>query len=592
MPAASPSLQTPDLTTFSLTSGGKELGDLYQVHAIFISTGVNKIPLAHITLLDGSAADGTFAASESADFAPGNAIDIAVGYGGQTTPVFSGIIVKHGLRQRSGGASHLILECRSPAIRMTAVRKKSAHGEAGATLTDSALMESLIQPYGLTAKIAATTPQLPCITQFDCSDWDFLVIRAQMNGLLVLADGSTITVAAPDFTQPPALSVTYGRDILDFHTELDAATQWSGVQCSAWDPAQQAMLSATAEPAGVNTLGCDTTRDLARVLAAGTVNLTATTPLPADQLQTWARAEMLKSELAKITGKVRFQGSAQVTPGALLQIGGLGKRFNGTGFVGAVTHRIEAGNWTTEATLGVDPEWFASKADVSGPPVGGQVPPVRGLQIGVVRKIDSDPANEKRVQVDVPVIAGAPGLVWARLGSFYASSGSGASFNPEIGDEVVLGFLDNDPRYPVILGSLSSSARQGPHEPRSGSSPKAIVTQSQLGIHFDDENKVLTLQTPGGNKLVLSDQDHSVLLADENGNTLKLSKDGIQLTGPTNVALSSGGTLTATGTQGVTVSGLNVALHADNELTAQGNTSATLQSSGTTIVKGTMVLIN
>lgn len=603
MPAPSPSALDADLTTFSLKSGGRELTSLYQVQSIQVTAAVNRIPLARITLLDGSAPDETFAASESDDFAPGSAIDIAVGYHSNNTSIFSGIIVRHGLRHRSGGASQLVLECRASAIRMTAVRKNADHGTAGSTLTDSALMQSLVQGYGLTAKVADTTPQLPWITQFNCSDWDFLMIRAQMNGMIVLADGSTVTVAAPDFSQQPALSVTYGKDILDLQTDMDAATQWSEVQCSAWDPSQQAMTSpasASASPAGLNSLGSDTTQELAAVLNGGTVNLISTTPLPGDQLQAWASAEMLKSELAKISGSIRFQGSSAIAPGGLLQISGLGKRFNGSGFVGAVTHRIENGNWTTEATLGVNPEWFACKPDISGPPVGGQVPPARGLQIGVVKKIDADPAGERRVQVALPVIAAAPALVWARLGSFYSSTDSGAFFYPEIGDEVVLGFLDNDPRFPVILGSLYSSARQGPKTadasavctPDADNTQKAIVTHGQLGIYFDDKNKVLTLQTPGGNKLVLSDLDHSILLSDENGNTLKLSQNGIELTSQTKVSVSAVQTITATGTQGVTISGMKVSLTADTEFSANGNATATVQSSGTTTIKGTMVMIN
>lgn len=600
MPASSPSSQNSDAITFSVTSPGKELASLYQIQSITVSAGVNKIPQARIALLDGSAADETFAASESADFAPGSLIEIAAGYDSRNTPIFSGIIVRQGLRHLAGSPSLLIVECRATAIRMTAVRTNADHGTAGSTLTDSALMETLIQAHGLTAKVSPTSPQLPWITQFDCTDWDFLVIRAQMNGLLVLADGCTVTVAAPEFSQQPALSVTYGKDILDLQIDMDASTQWSGVQCSAWDPSLQAMIRATAFPTDVNALGSDSTSDLAAVLQGGMVNLTATTPLPTQQLQAWASAEMLKSELAKITGRIRFQGSSSIKPGDLLQISGLGKRFNGNGFVGAVTHHIEAGTWTTEATLGVSAEWFASKPDISGPPVGGQLPPVRGLQIGVVTKIDADPAGERRVQVAVPVIATSPALVWARLGSFYASKDSGALFYPEIGDEVVLGFLDNDPRYPVILGSLYSSARQGPPQvgrssaltPDMDATQKAIVTPGRVGIYFDDNNKALTLQTPGGNKLVLSDKDGSILLQDMYKNSIKLSREGITLASKSNISVSADKTITEKGTQGVTVSGAKIALTADMDFIAKGNVNATLQSGAITTIKGAAVLIN
>ena len=600
MPPPSPALQDPDTITLSLKSNGKEMTSLYQVVSIFVSTAVNRIPLARITLLDGIAPDETFAASASDDFAPGSPVEVAAGYQSDNTELFKGIIVKHGIKHQLGGKSLLVLECRSSAFKMTAVRKNADHGQSGSTLTDSALMTSLIEPYGLTATVTATTPQLPYITQFNCSDWDFLVIRAQVNGRLVLVNGSTVKVAAPDFTQEPALSVTYGKDILEFHTEMDVSSQWSGVQCSAWDPSQQAMSSVTVSPTGVNQLGSDATAELASVLNGGNVNLVASTSLPQEQLTAWAGAEMLKSEMAKISGRIRFQGSSSIAPGDLLQVSGLGKRFNGNGFVGELTHNIESGNWTTEVTLGVDPAWFASKPDVQGSPVGAQLPPVRGLQIGVVKKIDADPAGERRVQVAVSSISTSPALVWARLGSFHATKDAGAFFYPEIDDEVVLGFLDNDPRYPVILGCLYSSSRPGPPAtagqtaaltPEVDNFTKAIITHAGLRFVLDDKNKVITLQTPGGNQLVLSDQDNFILIEDGNQNSIKLSSDGITLSSKSNITVNADQSITEKASQDVKVLGMNISLTADSALTAKGQT-ATLQASATTTIKGAMVMIN
>src|SRR5205085_8957661 len=122
-----------------------------------------------------------------------------------------------------------------------------------------------------------------------------------------------------------------------------------------------------------------------------------TAPVPQAFLETWAKAAMVKSELAKVSGSIKFQGSAKIKPGSLLEIAGLGKRFNGSGYVGAVTHLIEKGNWTTEASLGISPDWFASNPDISSPSAAGLLPPVRGLQNGVVKKIHEDPDGEFRV---------------------------------------------------------------------------------------------------------------------------------------------------------------------------------------------------
>lgn len=597
MAAVSALVETSDLTTFSITSGGQEVSDLYEVLSIHVSKAVNRIPTARIVLRDGSAPLEGFPASESDDFAPGAAIEIEAGYHFNNGSIFSGIIVKQSLRQRRGGPSQLVVECRASAIKMTVGRKSAYHGEQ----TDSDLLSALIGSYGLEADVASTSPQLPWITQFNTTDWDFTVIRAQINGLLVIADGGKVSIQAPDWSQEPTLSVTYGADLLEFHTDLDAATQFAGVEGTAWDMSSQQTLTAQVSAGNVNTLGSDTTSALAGVLAAGAVQLPSTAPLAQAQLQSWAEAAMLKSELSKIRGKLRLQGTAEALPGSLLEVDGLGKRFDGAGFIGGVTHEIEGGNWTTEVSLGVDPAWFATERDISPPPASAQLPPARGLQIGVVQKIDADPAGELRVQVTLPVIASEGAVIWARLGNFYATNGAGSFFYPEIGDEVVLGFLDEDPRFPVIVGSLYSAGRAAPYPPDADNSQKAIVTNAKLRILFDDKNKVLTLQTPAQNQLVFSDQDKAITLSDQHGNTIKLSSSGIEVTSAGDLTMKAAqnlsgeaqaGAWTIKGAQGVSVSGLKVSLEADTQFSASGKATASLQSNGETTVKGTMVMIN
>jgi len=42
---------------------------------------------------------------------------------------------------------------------------------------------------------------------------------------------------------------------------------------------------------------------------------------------------------------------------------------------------------------------------------------------------------------------------------------------------------------------------------------RAIVTRSKLKIEFDEDKKVTTIETPGGNKIVLSDEDKFRIIA-------------------------------------------------------------------------------
>ncbi len=57
--------------------------------------------------------------------------------------------------------------------------------------------------------------------------------------------------------------------------------------------------------------------------------------------------------IAKVHGVVTFRGSALAEPGKYISLTGLGSRFSGNHLVSAVAHRIEDGNWFTEATFGL-----------------------------------------------------------------------------------------------------------------------------------------------------------------------------------------------------------------------------------------------
>jgi uncharacterized protein involved in type VI secretion and phage assembly len=297
---------------------------------------------------------------------------------------------------------------------------------------------------------------------------------------------------------------------------------------------------------------------------------------------------------------MKFQGSALAKIGSLITLDGVGARFNGEVFVSSVKHQIMGGNWTSEVDFGMSPDWFAEQRNLVAPSASGFLPGIEGLQIGVVLKLDEDPEGQSRVQVSVPILQAETEGVWARLSNFSASNSFGAFFIPEIGDEVILGYLNNDPSNPIVLGSLYSSKQVPPYELTPDNYTKAIVTREKLSIEFDDEKKTITITTPSENKVVLNDDEKSIMLQDQNGNKVQLSESGIVLDSPKDIAISAAGKITidATGNIEVTskadvnVQGSNVNHTADIGFTAKGSASAEISASGNTTVKGAMVMIN
>lgn len=592
----SPASGKTDLIAFDVLVNGSAISGAYDVSRVEVRKHANRIPSATVEVFDGDPQQQTFPISESDDFVPGTPVTIKAGYHSTTEVVFEGVVVSHALRVRNDGRAHLVVSCRDAAVTLTTARKGAYYVKQ----TDSDAITSVVQDAGLTADVDATPVTHGELVQHYASDWDFVVARAEANGRLVLVDDGTVAVKAPVVSGSADLVVGYGDALQRLDAEIDARTQMPSVTCVGWDLSAQQTARADATEPSVNAQGNLAGSDLATKLGTDAVTLRSTAPLTRDDLQAWADAHLLRARLARIQGSVSFQGNATPKPGSLLELAGLGARFNGTAFVSGVEHVIESGTWTTTAHFGLSPRGFVeSHPDVTAPPASGLLPGAQGLHVGTVKAITDDPDTEMRVQVDVPTLSSASDGVWARLATFYATDAAGAFFLPEVGDEVALGFFNDDPRHPVILGSLYSSARSAAYTPDDTNSTKAITSNSQIQIVFDDEKKVLTLETPGGHSVTLDDDQTTVTVADSNGNSVEMASGGVTVSSASDLTLKATGSVTIQGAsvsvQGdtdVSVQGLNVSVSADASLTASGTASAELSASGNTSVKGALVMIN
>ncbi len=595
-PAASPFAEA-GLVTFEIKAGGAVIDSAYQVVSIDTWNAVNKVPRARIVLYDGSAADATFPASGAPDFLPGTDIEISGGYDGKLTPIFSGMVIRHAIEIPQNSASTLVVEVADAAVKMTVARATVVSQK----VKDSALIATLIGNHGLSSDVTATTVEHETIVQFDATDWDTMLARAEMNGMLVVTDAGKVTVKAPDTSAAAALLVTYGESILELRAEMDAVSQLpaSAIKNYAWDSSTQAVIQGTASGslAEAGNVSSDT---LAQVLGVSTFARVTGGLVSQDDLTAWASAELVRSRLAKICGQVRFQGSALAKTGGTIELAGLGDRFNGTVFVSGVHHAVRAGLWTTAVDFGLPAGWHAERHPAAFAPASGHLAPVRGLQSGVVKQIHEDPDGAFRVLVTLPLVQDDNTGVWARLATFYASNGVGAAFYPEVGDEVIVAFMNEDPRFPIVLGSLYSAKLAPSYPPDQQNTVKGLKTRSKMEMTFDDTDKIVTVKTPAGHVLTLDDKAGSVSITDSNKNSIVLGKEGVSIDSASNLDLKAKGNITITpqgnlsikATQNATCEGLQIQLKAQTTMSVQGSASAELKASGMVTVEGGLVKIN
>ncbi|MBQ19991.1 MAG: type VI secretion protein VgrG [Flavobacteriales bacterium] len=578
----SPLIEETNVFSFSILSAGSEIPSTYEIMSMNITMGISKLSSAEITVRDGSSASQTFEVTDSDTFKPGTEIEIKLGYQSKNDSIFKGVVTKESITVSEGSVSSLKISCKDKAEVLTMNKEKATYLKK----KDSEIIQEIIgNVSGLTADVTATTLVNEEIVKPKISDWDFINMLAEKNGMIVTTDAGKVTVAVPDVSATPELQIQFGYDMIEFDSEINATEQYSGVECSAFDPATQKMITATAKDPTVNKEGDLTGSTLSSVLSANPLKLTKSAPLPQDELQAWADATLQRLRLSQFTGTVTFHGSPKAKVNSLIKLLGLSDRFNGDSYISGITHSISGDGWTTTAEIGMSSESFAEKNELLNPGSDGVSPPVHGLQTGIVKKINADPNNEFRVQVQLPILGDDSDPIWARLSTFYAGNTFGAYFMPEVDDEVILGFMDDNPSYPIILGSVFSSKIPAPETPDEKNTIKTLITSSKLQLKFDDENKVFTILTPGGNTMVFSDKDKGITVTDQNKNKIEMKDAGITLTDKSNNTIE----MTSSG---ITINSKSkLTLKAAQEVDVQG-ASISVSADGSTAIKGSTVAIN
>lgn len=204
---------------------------------------------------------------------------------------------------------------------------------------------------------------------------------------------------------------------------------------------------------------------------------------------------------------------------------------------------------------------------------------------------NKDPEKLGRIRVNFYWQESSQMSPWIRILNPYSANERGFYFIPEIGDEVLVGFEGGDAEKPFVIGSLYHGTNK-PHSawPHHKNNFKGIVTRSNLRLEFDEEKKITTIDTPAGNKIVVSDDNKSILLTDENLNKVEMSPDGIVMDSIKDISITSQSKISIDALNGIELSstagdintsGLNITEKASINFKAEGLASAELKNAVT-----------
>jgi uncharacterized protein involved in type VI secretion and phage assembly len=261
-----------------------------------------------------------------------------------------------------------------------------------------------------------------------------------------------------------------------------------------------------------------------------------------------------------------------------------------------VTHRIDKAQRYHNS-------FRAIPATVKVMPMGPLHQPVAEPQLATV--VDNkDPRKLGRVQVQLQWMKASEKTPWLRvLAPHYGldakrQKSRGFLFVPEVKDQVMVGFQHGDPERPFVFGAMPHGKNAAVPDPavqehhlsvNSGTTVTFLDTQTKHELHLQvDKENLLTIVVDSGQGTITLNASKAIVLKATQEITLDAPK--IAITGD-NVSIK--------GTAKVAIAGAQIDLKADAELKEAGATvkitgtgMATLESSGMTTVKGTIVMIN
>jgi uncharacterized protein involved in type VI secretion and phage assembly len=171
-------------------------------------------------------------------------------------------------------------------------------------------------------------------------------------------------------------------------------------------------------------------------------------------------------------------------------------------------------------------------------------PDPRAIGVCSARVTDvRDPDGVGRVKVSLLGPSRAPQEAWARLATLTAGSRAGSWFVPDVDDEVLVAFDSADPRQPFVIGALWSKRNPPPEsmDPAGANTRKVLRTRGGVQVTLDDQagQEKLVVQTPGGQRIALTDGPASIQIADANGNSVSLDPTGITINAAAKVTVNA-----------------------------------------------------
>jgi uncharacterized protein involved in type VI secretion and phage assembly len=166
----------------------------------------------------------------------------------------------------------------------------------------------------------------------------------------------------------------------------------------------------------------------------------------------------------------------------------------------------------------------------------------------LARVVDiDDPDGLSRVKIRLLNFAGADsqdGETWARVAVAFAGPDNGSYLIPDVGAEVLVTFVNDDPRQPVVVGSLWNGAARPAETPGDGGHIDRWAIKGRAGTRIAIEepaagSPTIKLTTPDGVSAEITDEGGGKIQCRAAGTTITVDPAGVRIDCPSRVEVNA-----------------------------------------------------
>ena len=522
--------------------------------------------------------------------------------GDQPDNVFKAIVSEVGFANSIGSAGDIIFKGYSPTILLE-------NGKHNASFAQKNLGQIVKTAMGKPNNLLSTAvnpkfkSSIPYLVQYKETPFEFIRRLAGEYGEWFFYDGKTLNFGKP--ANSANLELKYPNHITDLNLNVRVAPlKFTQIDYFAKDNEKFTSDSGSQQVSGLENFGSHALSTSNSLFSEQVSLLSDKEAVSKSDLDSYVKAEK-SSRAADLVYLNATSNSPYVAVGMTVKVSasagdGQADEDYGKYLVLNVVHSIDGSGNYSNSFSGIP-------AGIEVLPNPYDLPPEAEPQLAIVKQ-NNDPDNLGRVKVQLLWQQGQDMTPWIRVLTPHSGTRSGGDknrglfFTPEVDDYVVVGFTQNDPNRPFVMGSVPHGKAIDTSK-NSDNHIKAISTRSGSVLYFKDkddskeqeiilktdDNNVISISVANGDGTVTINTNKDIKITSDKTITIKSEKISIEASDTLSL---KGQTVTIEGTQQLEAKGQEVTIEGQSTTSVKSDGELQLQGSGPTTIKGAVVQIN